>query len=237
MSDDYLNKPFSLGGGLGAPGKIEILKNPVLCEIIFVLILSAPSRAAPALSSPYLNYDPRYMQRAQPEFIFPEGASKQRGRFELAFSQIGSRFLLHFKAVCDKLHVFLFSVMIGASIGGVAGFYNGIRATNLAQETGKLRRTQLLNHVMKQGSATANTFGSIAVLYSAFGVLLQLSRGEDDDINTVVAGVATGLFYKSTAGLKKCMIGGAFGLALSSLYVLYNMSTENKKFSDYKQYV
>lgn len=30
------------------------------------------------------------MQQAQPEFIFPEGASKQRGRFELAFSQIGS---------------------------------------------------------------------------------------------------------------------------------------------------
>lgn len=40
--------------------------------------------------SPYLNYDPRILQQAQPEFIFPEGASKQRGRFELAFSQIGS---------------------------------------------------------------------------------------------------------------------------------------------------
>lgn len=58
------------------------------------------------------------------EFIFPEGASKQRGRFELAFSQIGS------------------SVMIGASIGGVAGLYNGIRSTALANQTGKLRRTQ-----------------------------------------------------------------------------------------------
>lgn len=53
--------------------------------------------------SPYLNYDPRYLQAAQPEFIFPEGAAKQRGRFELAFSQIGS------------------SVMIGAAIGGTAG--------------------------------------------------------------------------------------------------------------------
>lgn len=41
--------------------------------------------------SPYLNYDPRvFSQQTQPEFIFPEGASKQRGRFELAFSQIGS---------------------------------------------------------------------------------------------------------------------------------------------------
>ena len=74
--------------------------------------------------SPYLNYDPRYLQTAQPEFIFPEGASKQRGRFELAFSQIGS------------------SVMIGAAIGGAAGLYNGMKHTALANQTGKLRRTQ-----------------------------------------------------------------------------------------------
>lgn len=64
------------------------------------------------------------MQQSQPEFIFPEGANKQRGRFELAFSQIGS------------------SVMIGAGIGGLAGFYNGIRSPLVMQQTGKLRTTQ-----------------------------------------------------------------------------------------------
>lgn len=74
--------------------------------------------------SPYLNYDPRFLQQAQPEFIFPEGATKQRGRFELAFSQIGS------------------SVMVGAGIGGLAGFYNGLRTTKALQQTGKLWRTQ-----------------------------------------------------------------------------------------------
>lgn len=130
--------------------------------------------------SPYLNYDPRFLQTSQPEFIFPEGASKQRGRFELAFSQIGS------------------SVMIGAAIGGTAGLYNGVRATSALNQTGSLRRTQLLNHVMKQGSGTANTLGTLAVMYSGFGVLLQYVRGEDDEINTVVAGTATGLLYKSS---------------------------------------
>lgn len=50
-------------------------------------LLRAPNVTA---FSPYLNYDTRFIQQAQPEFIFPEGASKQRGRFELAFSQIGS---------------------------------------------------------------------------------------------------------------------------------------------------
>lgn len=51
---------------------------------------------------------------------------------------------------------------------------------------------------MKKGSATANTFGSIAVIYSAFGVLLSWARGTDDELNTVVAATATGALYRST---------------------------------------
>lgn len=51
---------------------------------------------------------------------------------------------------------------------------------------------------MKQGSGTANTLGTLAVLYSACGVLLQYVRDQDDNINTIIAGSATGLLYKST---------------------------------------
>ncbi|KAH8357530.1 hypothetical protein KR084_006853, partial [Drosophila pseudotakahashii] len=159
--------------------------------------------------SPYLNYDSRYLQQAQPEFIFPEGANKQRGRFELAFSQIGT------------------SVMIGGGIGSLAGIYNGLKVTNALEQTGKLRRTQLINHIMKQGSGTANTLGTLAVLYSACGVLLQFVRGEDDHINTLIAGSSTGLLYKSTAGLRRCAFGGAIGLGISSLYCLYLLAQEN----------
>ncbi|XP_050084328.1 mitochondrial import inner membrane translocase subunit Tim23 [Anopheles aquasalis] len=199
MSDEYLSKPLSFG----APESRGIAGTPQLQPL-----------------SPYLNYDSRLLQ-AQPEFIFPEGASKQRGRFELAFSQIGS------------------SAMIGACIGGMGGLYNGLNATKLANQTGKLRRTQLLNHVMKQGAATANTLGTIAVMYSAFGVLLQWARGEDDEFNTIAAGGATGLLYKSSAGIRKCALGGGVGLALTSLYVLWNMTGGgSRKLSDLKsQYI
>ncbi|CAH1179738.1 unnamed protein product [Phaedon cochleariae] len=155
-------------------------------------------------SSPYLNYDPGYIPQNQPEFIFLDGGSKQRGRFELAFGQIGG------------------SCMIGATFGGASGFYNGLKATTLAGQTGKLRRTQLLNHIMKKGSATANTFGSVAVIYSAFGVFLSWARGTDDEINTVVAATATGCLYKSTAGLRRCGLGGAVGFGASVLYALWN---------------
>lgn len=87
---------------------------------------------------------------------------------------------------------------------------------------------------MKQGSATANTLGSITVMYSVFGVLLQYARGKDDETNTVLAGTSTGLLYKSTAGLKRCAIGGAIGMTISSLYCVYSLfSTSSEKNKQY----
>ncbi|XP_023287720.1 mitochondrial import inner membrane translocase subunit Tim23 isoform X2 [Orussus abietinus] len=154
--------------------------------------------------SPYLNFDPSYLPATQPEFIFPEGAVKQRGRFELAFSQIG--------AAC----------MLGAGVGGATGFYRGLKATTLAGQTGKLRRTQLINHMMKNGSSLANTLGVVTVMYSGFGVVLSWVRGTDDFLNTLAAATATGMLFKSTAGLRKCALGGGIGFGIASLYCLWN---------------
>jgi len=195
MSDDFLSKPLSFDSTPAPPAPST---------------KGSLSQKISPLASPYLNYDPRFVNLSQPEFIFPEGAAKQRGRFELAFVQIGT------------------SAMIGAGIGGAAGFYNGIRATAIAGQTGQIRRTQLINHVMKQGSATANTFGTLAVMYAAFGTILSYARGEDDDVNTVLAGTATGLLYKSTGGLRKCAIGGGIGLALTGAYCLWNLGSNSK---------
>lgn len=59
---------------------------------------------------------------SEPEFILPEGAGRQRGRFEFAFGTIGS------------------SVLIGAGFGGVAGLYRGFKETQ--GQIGRVRRTQ-----------------------------------------------------------------------------------------------
>ena len=72
------------------------------------------------------------------------------------------------------------------------------------------------------------------MMYSGFGVLLQFARGEDDEVNTIIAGTATGLLYKSSAGLRRCAIGGGVGLGLSSAYCVYNWATadsSNKGFN------
>ncbi|XP_074104920.1 translocase of inner mitochondrial membrane 23 isoform X1 [Cotesia typhae] len=160
--------------------------------------------------SPYLNFDPAFLPTNQPEFItsdglvITDGAGRSRGRFELAFGQIGA------------------SCMIGAGIGGMRGFYRGLKATTMEGQTGKLRRTQLLNHVMKNGSSVANTLGVVCVMYSGIGVGLQLIRDTDDSINTMIAATCTGMLFKSTAGLPKCLMGGGVGLALASMYCLWN---------------
>ncbi|XP_024938435.1 mitochondrial import inner membrane translocase subunit Tim23 isoform X2 [Cephus cinctus] len=186
--------------------------SSVLEDNVYPQFTSQPGLAP---LSPYLNFDPSYLPATQPEFIFPEGAVKQRGRFELAFSQIG--------AAC----------IIGAGVGGANGFYKGLKATTLAGQTGKLRRTQLINHVMKHGSSLANTLGVVSVMYSGFGVLLSWVRGTDDSLNTLAAASATGMLFKSTAGLRKCALGGGVGLGIASLYCLWN---SRESFSQFRHH-
>ncbi|XP_003738169.1 mitochondrial import inner membrane translocase subunit Tim23 [Galendromus occidentalis] len=154
-------------------------------------------RNAP-IYSPYLNFDPAYINASAPEYILQEGAGPRRGRFDLCFAQIGS------------------CVAAGSAIGGVRGLIHGLGETRDLQ--GSVKRSQLINYTMKSGSSIANKLGSISVMYSAFGVLFSYLREKDDDINTVVSGALTGLLYKSTAGLKQSGIGGAVGLGIAAAY-------------------
>jgi len=169
------------------------------------------STSASQSISPYLNVDPAYLNQGSPEWIFPEGASRQRGRFELAFSQIGG------------------AVMTGAFLGGVQGFFGGYKQMGSSNQIASIKRTQLLNHITKRGAGTANTLGVVAVMYSGFGVLFSWLRGVDDEVNTIAAGTTTGLLYKSSAGLRKCGVGGAIGLGLTTVYCLWTSKDRLKQ--------
>lgn len=157
--------------------------------------------SAGSVMSPYLNFDPAILTTGgDSDFIFPEGASHQRGRFELAFSQIGG------------------SVFLGGAVGGVRGFYNGLRETK--ELTGPVKRTQMLNFITKRGASMAQAVGVVALMYSIFGVVISKVRGADDELNTLAAGTATGLLYKSSAGWRAGLKAGGVGLGLSAVYCL-----------------
>lgn len=48
-------------------------------------------------------------------------------------------------------------------------------------------------------------FTIAALLYSAFGVVIEKARGAEDDINTVAAGTLTGMVFKSAGGSLLCL--------------------------------
>jgi len=161
--------------------------------------------------SPYLNIDPTYLQSEAPEFIFNQ--EQKRGLMEKSFTAIGS------------------SVLIGGAVGGAYGLYDGVRRTAISEMKGRLRRTQILNHTLKGGGTVSNALGSLAVIYSSFYVLISQFREEDDELKSCLSGAATGALYKSSAGIRKCALGGAFGLGVAALWSF--MLKKDQRISDY----
>lgn len=154
--------------------------------------------------SPYLQYQP-YNDPNQ--YIIPNAApGHTRGRFELAFSQIGG------------------SVLTGALFGGTLGTVRGL---NIVKDlpSYSVKRTQMLNSIVKGGTTSANAFGTVALVYSMIGVGLSLMR-EDDDINTISAATLTGLATAAVTNkhitwqktMMRTGVGAALGLGLSLLY-------------------
>ncbi|EHB06681.1 Mitochondrial import inner membrane translocase subunit Tim23 [Heterocephalus glaber] len=111
--------------------------------------------------------------------------------------------------------------MTGAAFGAVNNLRLGLKGTqNMAWSNP--RNVQILNMVTRQGAPWANTLGSLALLYSAFGVITEKTRGAEDDLNTAAAGSMTGMLYKRTSRLRGVARGGLAGLTLTSLYARYN---------------
>lgn len=133
--------------------------NPPRAHLKIVLLSESMS-----IYSPYLNFDPAYIDASNPEYILQEGAGPRRGRFDLCFAQIGS------------------CIAGGAAFGGVRGLLHGLGETRDLQ--GSVKRSQLINYTMKSGSSIAQQLGCISVMYSAFGVLFSHVREKDDDWNT-----------------------------------------------------
>lgn len=154
--------------------------------------------------SPYLNYQP-YNDPNQ--YIIPNmSPSHTRGRFELAFSQIGG------------------SVITGALFGGTIGTVRGLKLVK-DMPSYSVKRTQMLNSIVKGGTTSANAFGVVALVYSAIGVGLSQLRN-DDDINTISAATLTGMITAAVTNknlqwqktLMRSGFGGGLGLGLALLY-------------------
>lgn len=191
---------------------------------------SLTRRQVPA--SPYLSFDPRVVSPANDSpWIFPDGATSRpaRGLFEMAFCQIGA------------------SVMAGAAIGGSLGWYNGVKALSSDQQptAWAIKRSTVLNYITRNASNTSNTFGTVAVVFSAIGVALNWGLQLDEKSSAIASATSTGLLYGALSDpkaasatsnslfnktgatvnrirLNRSLAGGAVGLVASILYTLTN---------------
>jgi len=186
MADDNSGKgsPGLFTGGLGGMGG-----------------MSRNSLGGAAQLSPYLNFDPSYLQTAEPDYLYDTEA--KRGRLEKSFTAIGS------------------SVCLGAGVGGAYGLFDGIRQTAMSDMSGRLRRTQVTNYTLKSAASVSNALGSVVVSYSICHALLSLADDNErlpEEAKSCISGALTGLLFKSTSGAVKCLKGGAVGLGLASLW-------------------
>lgn len=160
------------------------------------------SNVGPVFSSPYLNFDPSILNPAgSSQFIIPEGQGETRGKMEMSFFTIGT------------------AVTLGGFFGGINGTLFGFKETKNLK--GNVRYSQILNFATKRGSMSAQSFGSIALMFSLYDTLISNIREVDDELNTIASGLLTGITYTAPHGLKRMLKGGGVGLGLTLAYLAY----------------
>eukprot|EP00871_Galdieria_phlegrea_P005771 jgi/Galph1/681/GphlegSOOS_G5396.1 len=155
-----------------------------------------PRTIAPALGV----YTPGY--GSTPEYLFEEDYTEYRKK------SWGEQ-LMYWTGV---------SYLSGAVTGGSYGLLEGLRASR--GKTWKLRINSVLNASGRRGAALANACGILALMFSSIESLCYHYIGDETFYNYALAGLSTGLIYKSTAGWRPAGIYGA-GLGLAGVVGIY----------------
>jgi import inner membrane translocase subunit TIM23 len=134
-----------------------------------------------------------YQLPSAPEYLFPDEAAVQRRNW--------SENLTYYTGC---------GYGSGAIAGGVKGAVEGLRSQE-ASDTTKIRVNRLLNASGQRGRATGNTLGILGLLFAGFESTASHYRDTDDMLNTVIAGLGTGVLYKAAAGPRTAAIAGALG--------------------------
>jgi import inner membrane translocase subunit TIM23 len=105
--------------------------------------------------------------------------------------------------------------------GGVVGIMEGWRGA--ANPSFKIRMNSVMNSVSKRGSKTGNALAVVACLHTFFSwgldeLNLDRYTGDSTWTTPILAGFATGSFYKCTASPRAALLAGAIGSGISVAY-------------------
>ena len=117
--------------------------------------------------------------------------------------------------------------LVGLATGGLWGLVDGLRNPQ-GNGSRRLRINCILNACTARGPFLGNSLGIVALLYNSLhGAVIKARNDRDDMVGSVAAATASGAIFKSTAGIRKCLMGGGvFGTAMLAfqLYQKYEKS-------------
>ncbi|KAI1335478.1 Tim17/Tim22/Tim23/Pmp24 family-domain-containing protein [Xylariaceae sp. FL0016] len=104
------------------------------------------------------------------------------------------------------------------SVGGAWGLQEGLRRS--ANQPPKLRLNSVLNAVTRRGPFLGNSAGVVAITYNCINSFIGYLRGKHDAANTLVAGLLSGMVFKSTRGVRPMMISGGIVASMAGAWAV-----------------
>ncbi|KAF6153703.1 hypothetical protein GIB67_000936 [Kingdonia uniflora] len=153
----------------------------------------ADSRRSDRYKNPNLQIPTIYNLPTTPEYLFQEESQVQRrswGENLTYYTGIG--------------------YLGGATLGATKGFLEGVNASEKG-DTMKLRVNRMLNASGQAGRRVGNRVGVIGLLYAGLESGVVAVRDTDDMVNSVVAGLGTGVLFRAAKGVRSAAVAGAIG--------------------------
>ncbi|KAL2024423.1 hypothetical protein VTK56DRAFT_8234 [Thermocarpiscus australiensis] len=108
--------------------------------------------------------------------------------------------------------------LAGLTIGGAWGLQEGLRRSG--GQPPKLRLNSVLNSVTRRGPFLGNSAGVVAICYNCINSYIGYLRGKHDAANSILAGVLSGMLFKSTRGLRPMMISGGIVGSIAGVWAI-----------------
>ncbi|KAK2592513.1 Mitochondrial import inner membrane translocase subunit tim23 [Conoideocrella luteorostrata] len=108
------------------------------------------------------------------------------------------------------------------SIGGAWGLRDGLQRS--VGQPPKLRMNAILNGMTRRGPFLGNSAGVVAIVYNCVNSLIGSLRGKHDAANTVVAGMLSGMVFKSTRGIRSMMVSGGIVGSVAAAWAIARRS-------------
>eukprot|EP00842_Homolaphlyctis_polyrhiza_P005198 jgi/Hompol1/567/HPOL_002550-RA len=219
QSLQHSGSPFSTSTPTAsdAAAKTSSGRTPAPIEILYV---NENPLSAPAVR-PTGTFGPLPMRTNTDKLLYGTGLAYLTGR------TLDSRLQKQ-----DRLRSNAFMARVrsqGLSYGAVYGFYRGLQTAQVPNF--RVRFNSVLNQATRYGPWAANSLGVMTLGWALLDNTFSMVRGDKSDyFNHIAAAFASGVIFKSTAGIRPALVTGTILAATVSSYgvleVLTNASSK-----------